>query len=253
MRRKTGALPKQLRVAEAVSSLMRIFGWLVGAPLAVFRFLRREIPIVQVDLGAVAPLAPESAGAARREAGMGVGPVVHRRYSATIRAPKLTAERLLAIIAADPNAIAPSEVLRFERTTGRQGRLEEGDELLIRMAGPWNAPVKVTRRWSEGFRLAASRGHPQLGQVELRVRDEEGRITMEIQTRERAAGLGFHVLQRIGLIRRMQSYTWAEMLENAAQLAGGRPLERIAVGSWSEQGSRPAHRVAAADTSKERR
>ena len=238
-------------------SLMRIFGWLVGAPLAIFRFLRRKVPIVQVDPAAVPPLAPESAGAARREAGTGVGPVIHRRYSTTIRAPNLTAERLLAIIAADPNVIAPSEVLRFERTTGERGRLEEGDELLIRMAGPWNAPVKVTRRWGEGFRLAATRGHPQLGQVELRVRGDDGRIAMEIQTRERAAGLGFHALQRIGLIRRMQCYTWAEMLENAAQLAGGRPLDRITVGSWREGGAAtvpaPGARVAAADPSKERR
>ena len=71
------------------------------------------------------------------------GPVLHRLYSATIREPKLTADRLLAIIAADPNVIAPSEVLRFEKTRGEPGRLKEGDELLIRMAGPWNAPVKV--------------------------------------------------------------------------------------------------------------
>jgi hypothetical protein len=240
-----------------MSFLIRMLGWLVGAPLAIFRFLRREIPLVAVEPDPHTSLAPEHAAAARREAGMGVGPVVHRRYSATIRAPKLTAERLLAIIAADPNAIAPSEVLRFERSTGEQGRLEEGDELLIRMAGPWNAPVRVTRRWSEGFRLAATSGHPQLGQVELRVRDEDGRIVMEIQTRERAAGLGFHVLQRIGLIRRMQSYTWAEMLENAAQLAGGRPPERIAVASWSDRSAAtvPAQmrRVAAPHTSKERK
>jgi hypothetical protein len=32
----------------------------------------------------------------------------------------------------------------------------------------------------------------------------------------------------------MQSYTWAEMLENAAQLAGGRRPERITVASWRE-------------------
>jgi hypothetical protein len=159
---------------------------------------------------------------------------VHRLYSATIRTPKLTAARLLAVIAADPNVIAPSEVLRFEKTDGERGRLQEGDELLIRMAGPWNGPVKVTRRWEEGFRLTATHGHPQLGQVELRIRDEDGQIAAEIQTRERAAGISFHALQRIGLIRRMQSYTWAEMLENAAQLAGGRRPERITVASWRE-------------------
>jgi hypothetical protein len=212
---------------------MRRVGWLVGAPLAVFRFLRREIPIVEIDPGgASAALTSDERETAQRERDDGVGPVVHRVFSATIRAPKLTAGRLLAIIAADPNVIAPSEVLRFEKVRGEPGHLRETDELLIWMAGPWNGPVKVTRRWDEGFRLTATRGHPQLGQVEIRLRDEDDGIAMEIQTRERAAGVSFHALQRIGLIRRMQSYTWAEMLENAAQLGGGRRPDRITVGSW---------------------
>ena len=213
---------------------MRWLGWLVGAPLAVFRFLRRGLPIVEIDPAATAaaPLSTEDPAGAQREKEAGVGPVMHRLYSAVVPEPKLTAGRLLAIIASDPNVIAPSEVLRFEKTRGRPGRLEEADELLIRMAGPWNGPVRVTRRWEEGFRLTATRGHPQLGQVEIRARDGAGELTVEIQTRERAAGAGFHTLQRIGLIRRMQSYTWAEMLENAAQLAGGRRPERITVGSW---------------------
>ncbi|MDQ4024958.1 MAG: hypothetical protein M3217_05635 [Actinomycetota bacterium] len=81
------------------------------------------------------------------------------------------------------------------------------------MAGPWSGPVKVSRRWDTGFRLVAQRGHPQLGQVELRARGNGGDVEMEIQTRGRAADRSFHVLQRIGLIQRMQSYTWAEMLE----------------------------------------
>lgn len=100
------------------------------------------------------------------------------------------------------------------------------------MAGPWSGPVVLTRCWETGFRLAAKSGNPQLGQVELRARAADGDIEMEVQTRERAAGLGFHVLQRIGLIRRMQSYTWAEMLENAAHLAGGRQPGRITLTSW---------------------
>ncbi len=218
--------------------VMRSLGWLVGAPLAVFRFLRRATPIVEIEGSSEARPLPAHDPRAAREDEPGVGPVVHRLYSATIRAPKLSAERLLAIIASDPNVIAPSEVLRFDKTKGEPGRLEQGDELLIRMAGPWNAPVKVTQRWPEGFRLAATRGHPQLGQLELRARGEEGQIALEIQTRERAAGLGFHALQRIGLIRRMQAYTWGEMLENAAQLAGGGRLDRIAVQSWRD-GSAP--------------
>jgi hypothetical protein len=215
---------------------VRKLGWLVGAPLAIFRFLRRRIPVEEVDpAGAPVPLPADESDAAHREDRQGVGEVVHRVYSATIQSPKLPAERLVAIIAADPNVIAPSEVLRFEKTRGDPGVLVEGDQLLIRMAGPWNAPVEVTRRWKEGFRFSASRGHPQLGQVELRARDEDGAIAIEIQTRERAAGIAFHVLQRIRLIRRMQSYTWGEMLQNAAQLAGGRRPDQIAVRSWSQR------------------
>jgi len=211
--------------------VLRQLGWAVGAPLAVFRFLRRQVPLVEVDpAGARRALPPED----DREREEGVGPVLHRLYTATIRTPRLTAARLMAVIAADPNVIAPAEVLRFEKTRGAPGRLDEGDELLIRMAGPWNAPVRVVRRWDVGFRLAARREHPQLGQLDFRARDEDGEIVVEIQTRERASGVAFHLLRRIGLIGRMQSYTWAEMLENAAQLAGGRHLDRIAIASWGE-------------------
>jgi hypothetical protein len=209
---------------------------MVGAPLAFFRFLRRHTAIQEVNSrGREAPLPVDEPDSAHRESEHGVGPELHRLYRATIHAPKLPGPLLLGIIAADPNVIAPTEVLRFEKTCGKPGRLEEGDELLIRMAGPWNAPVKVTRRWEEGLRLAATRGHPQLGQVELRIRDEDGEIAVAIQTRERAAGVKFLALQRIKLVQRMQSYTWGEMLQNTAQLAGGRPLERITVRSWSQQ------------------
>ena len=211
---------------------VRKLGWLVGAPLAIFRFFRRHTPVEVVDPADRPPPLPEEPGFVDRDDEQAVGPVIHRVYGATIPAPQLSPQRLMAIIAADPNVIAPVEVLRFEKTRGQPGDLHEGDELEIQMAGPWSGPVVVTRRWDTGFRLAATSGHPQLGQVELRARAVNGDIELEVQTRERAGGLSFHILQRIGLIRRMQSYTWAEMLENAARIAGGRQPERISLGSW---------------------
>lgn len=210
---------------------MRKLGWIVGAPLAIFRFLRRRTPLEELDSSDV--LLIDSSEAAHGAEEQGVGPEIHRLYSAVARNPVLSAERVLAVIAVDPNVIAPWEVLRFEKTYGHAGGLREGDELLVRMAGPWNGPVKVSRRRDEGLRLVSVRGHPQVGEVELRMRDEDGGLAMEIRTRERAAGFAFHVMQRIGLIRRMETYAWGEMLENAAQLAGGRPPERITVRSWS--------------------
>jgi hypothetical protein len=66
---------------------------------------------------------------------------------------------------------------------------------------------------------------------ELCLRDDVGGRSVEVQTRERGAGVKFHLLQRVKLVQ-MQSYRWGEMLLNAAQLAGGRQLERITVRSW---------------------
>lgn len=212
---------------------VRRLGWLVGAPLAIFRFLRRQTPVEVVDPADRPPPLPEEPAFLDRDEERAVGPVIHRLYRATIPAPKLSPQRLMAIIAADPNVIAPVEVLHFEKTQGERGDLRKGDELVIQMAGPWSGPVVLTRRWETGFRLAAKSGNPQLGQVELRARAADGAIEMEVQTRERAAGLTFHILQRIGLVQRMQFYTWAEMLENAARIAGGRRPERITLSSWT--------------------
>ena len=162
----------------------------------------------------------------------GRGSVVHKLFRAEIENPRLSAEQLIDVIAADPNVIAPYEVLRFEKTRGEPGDLREGERVLIRMAGPWNGPVEVTKRWREGFRLAATSGHAQLGQVELRAHGNDGAMRLEIQTREKSATGLFHLLRRLGLVRRMQTHTWAHMLEAAAQLAGGRPPQKIVVQTW---------------------
>lgn len=218
-------------------ALARRVGWLVGAPLAVFRFARRKMPVEELgtDGDGLRPLPADEPDPGHRSE-HGVGPTLHRLYEAMIREPEIDAERLVAIVAANPNVIAPSEVLRFEKTSGEPGGLQEGDEVLIRMAGPWNGPVTVTARSPHCIRMAATGGHAQLGQFELRARDEPDGIALEVQTRERAAGRTFRLLQRIGLIRRMQSYTWAHMLEDGARLAGGRPPDRITVRSWRSGG-----------------
>ena len=214
--------------------LLRRTGWIVGAPLAIFRFMRQDIPLRELSgPGAAWPLPPEEPDREHAEES-GVGALAHRVYGTVLRECVLPAERVIRIIAADPNVIAPTEVLRFERKSEGVRDLREGDELLIRMAGPWNGPVRVTRRWEHGFRLAALRGNAQVGQVELRARDDGDGMVVEIQTRARAAGVWFYLLERVGLVGRMQAYTWAEMLQKSAQLAGGRPPTEITVRSWRD-------------------
>jgi hypothetical protein len=217
------------------SAVFRVACWTSGAPLASFRFLTRQRPIEEFVLpegSTPSALPPAEADADHREDEDGLGPVVHKLFRAEIESPRLSAERLIDVVAADPNVISPYEVVRFEKTRGEPGDLREGDGVLIRMAGPWNGPVEVTKRWEEGFRLAATSGHAQLGQVELRAHEDDGAMRLEIQTRERSATGLFHLLRKLGLVRRMQTHTWAHMLEAAAQLAGGRPPQKIVVETW---------------------
>ena len=211
---------------------IRRLGWLLGGPLAIFRFLRREILVEEIEAApTVAPLSADEPSEAARHPGRGLGALTHHLYAVTVRSPKLSAGQLLAIIAADPNVVTPTEVLRVERSAGA---LCKGDELLLRMAGPWNGPMRVSEREDDRLQLATMPGHPQHGKVELRVRPKNGEadIVIEIQTCERAAGFGFYLLERIGLIPRMRSHTWAEILQNAARLAGGLPPDRITVQCW---------------------
>jgi len=227
-----GSDPGRARLGSLV---FRLLSWTSGAPLASFRFLTRQRPIEEVVLSEGAtpsPLPAAEPDSDHSEDEDGRGSVVHKLFRAEIENPRLSAERLIDVIAADPNVIAPYEVVRFEKTRGEPGDLREGERVLIRMAGPWNGPVEVTKRWREGFRLAATSGHAQLGQVELRAHGNDGAMRLEIQTREKSATGLFHLLRRLGLVRRMQTHTWAHMLEAAAQLAGGRPPQKIVVQTW---------------------
>jgi len=227
-----GSNPGRARLGSLV---FRLLSWTSGAPLASFRFLTRQRPIEEVVLSEGAtpsPLPAAEPDSDHSEDEDGRGSVVHKLFRAEIENPRLSAEQLIDVIAADPNVIAPYEVLRFEKTRGEPGDLREGERVLIRMAGPWNGPVEVTKRWREGFRLAATSGHAQLGQVELRAHGNDGAMRLEIQTREKSATGLFHLLRRLGLVRRMQTHTWAHMLEAAAQLAGGRPPQKIVVQTW---------------------
>jgi len=151
-----GSDPGRARLGSLV---FRLLSWTSGAPLASFRFLTRQRPIEEVVLSEGAtpsPLPAAEPDSDHSEDEDGRGSVVHKLFRAEIENPRLSAERLIDVIAADPNVIAPYEVLRFEKTRGEPGDLREGERVLIRMAGPWNGPVEVTKRWREGFRLAAT-------------------------------------------------------------------------------------------------
>src|SRR5689334_10020671 len=97
---------------------------------------------------------PLAAGVSRDElqgADVGVGPLFHRLYSARIRGARQDPERLLGRLGGDLNRVSPTEFARFVKTRGARGELAVGDELLVRMPGPWDGPVRVVERTASGF------------------------------------------------------------------------------------------------------
>lgn len=74
----------------------------------------------------------------------------------------------MAIMHNDPGVACPLEVARFEKTKGRPGLIERGDEFRVRLPGPWNGPVRVIEVAPCSFRLATLEGHMEAGEIEFR-------------------------------------------------------------------------------------
>ena len=89
----------------------------------------------------------------------GAGPLFHRVYSSAIAGSEMGAEELAALLAGDPNRVAPWQISRFRKTRGEDGQMRVGDELLVHMPGPWNGPVRTVEVRPDGFRFATLDGH----------------------------------------------------------------------------------------------
>src|SRR5271156_5412496 len=103
----------------------------------------------------------------RRPGAAGVGPLLHRRYSVNIANTQMTPETLMDRVADQLNQASP-EMATFRKTRGAEGGLRAGDELVVRMPGPWDGPVRVGHRDTTSFRLDTLAGHLEAGHIEFR-------------------------------------------------------------------------------------
>ena len=211
------------------SRLATLVGWPLGVILTSWRYMWRTTPMGRrEEPGSPGrDAAPELSPAIRRDGlqlvADGTGPAFHRRYRVRITGARCSPEQLVTTLREDPNRVAPTEFARFERGHGASGWLDPGDELLVRMPGPWNGPVRVVHASPTSFRLATLEGHLEAGQIEFRGGQDDGALTFEIESWARSGDrLSQLLYQRVRMAKEVQLHMWTSLLERVVELSGGR-------------------------------
>jgi hypothetical protein len=215
----------------------RAIGWMVGVPFASWRYVSREIEIRHEESNCGWPIEafpnddcsyPGTPELLQRPSG-GSGAAFRRLYRVRIERPLLSADELMSIVLADPNVACPLEIGRFEREESSRA-IEAGDEMRVRLPGPWNGPVRVIEVGDRAFRLATLRGHMEAGEIEFRAHDEGDELVFEIESWARSSDRVFDfVYDRLGIARELQLDMWAYFLERVAQASGGAAVHGIEV------------------------
>jgi hypothetical protein len=227
------------RSRPSADALKRAAEWAAGIPFASWRYVAREVEIRREQSDRSWPLegfpetdAPRAGDpSALKLPAHGYGPAYRRLYRVCVDDPLLSAEELMAVMHNDPSVACPVEVARFEKTRGRPGRIEPGDEFRVRLPGPWNGPVRVIDVTDRSFRLATLEGHMEAGEIEFRAYAmPDGRLRFEIESWARSGDRVFDLLyDHLGVSRELQLNMWAHFLERVAQISGGTVIDALEV------------------------
>lgn len=218
-------MPRRLPISRRLATAAR---WPVGVGLTSWRYMWRTTPMHRREergsLGEDSP--PPLPGEVDRSEVQGVedgaGALFHRRYRARIRDAELAADALLAEIMSDPDRVSPSEFASFNKLRGDEGRMQVGDEYVVRMPGPWDGPVRVVHVSPTSFRLATLEGHLEAGQIEFRTADED-LLVLSIESWARSGDrLSDLLYDRLRMAKEIQLHMWSSFLERSVKLSQGR-------------------------------
>jgi hypothetical protein len=153
----------------------------------------------------------------------GTGPMFHRVYRARIRDSHYSPAEIIGQVRAEPDRVSPSEFATFQKTKGEHDRMVVGDEYVVRMAGPWDGPVRVTDVGPCTFRFATLEGHLEAGQIEFRADRRDDRLVFEIESWARSKDrITDFLYNHLRMSKEVQLHMWASTLERIVQLSGGR-------------------------------
>ncbi|HEY2278241.1 MAG TPA: DUF1990 family protein [Streptosporangiaceae bacterium] len=209
------------------SNLRTVLSWPLGIAVVSWRYMWRTTPLHRTEetggASDLAGLADDALrpGDGRQPATEGVGPLLHRCYSADITRTQMTPETLIDLVANRLNQVSP-EMATFRKTRGAEGGMREGDEFVVRMPGPWDGPVRVAHRDATSFRLDTLKGHLEAGQIEFRALRADEVLRFEIESWARAGDrLSDLMYNKLRLAKEIQLNMWTHLCIRAAKLARG--------------------------------
>lgn len=216
-----------------------LLSWASGMLVASFRYMTHRVPLYRRNrrLGCeeVPPDLerdlPGDAALVQRSAS-GIGPLYHRRYVIAFTDSRLSCNELIEKLRRNPNSATPTEISSFERLDTAEGTLlDVGDQLLVRLPGPWNGPVRVIEATDSSFALVTLRGHMESGQITFRASTtERGWIEFSIESWARCGDRLFDVLyNRLPIARELQLHMWSHFCEQVVKMAGGVVMTNVEV------------------------
>jgi hypothetical protein len=218
------------RPLQALSTVRRVARWGLDMAITVLRYAAQRIPVYRRDRGEFPGEPPDfdrelpGDPATLQRPREGIGPLFHRSYWIFVTDGSLSGEELISYILKEPNQVAPTEMASFETMSGEPARdLGVGDELIVRLPGPWNGPVRVIDRTPTSFRFATLQGHMEAGEIEFRTRtDDRGFLEFRIESWARSGDPLFHLLYgRLLIGRELQQHMWAQFCRRVAKVSGG--------------------------------
>lgn len=218
------------RALPAGGTVGRVARWCLDLTTTLLRYTAQRIPTYLRDRGEAEGDPPdfdrELVGdpTTLQRPRQGIGPLYHRSYWVAVTDEVLSGEELISYILREPNTVTATELARFETVDGQPARdLEVGDELIVRLPGPWNGPIRVIERTPTSFRFATLQGHMEAGEIEFRTRtDHRGFLEFRIESWARSGDPLFHLLYgRLLIGREMQQHMWAQFCRRVAAASGG--------------------------------
>lgn len=219
-------------MTDLLTRVRRTGRWAIGTGLALVRYPAQRVPRHRRDrLGDHGTGCPDfdrplpGDRASVQRARDGVGPLYHRRYWIELTDTDLTPEQLITMVAADLNAVTPTEMSRFDAVAGAplpEG-LEVGNELVVRLPGPWEGPIRIVERTPSSFRFVTLDGHMEAGEIVFRAAVvARGALRFEIESWARSASLQFLVLyDLVPIAREVQLQMWSRFCTAVARRSGG--------------------------------